>query len=178
MTPQEFIDATPALRTRMLGTAMRYLSEREDAEDVVQEVIISVWERKERFQSADDAHRYAAEAVKNTSLNVLRQRKTHPSASVDYLLETNGLANTDTALAYAEESSGQAEREAASMQDRLMKAVKALPQRDRDLIRLRNIEELPYSDISRLLGISEGAIRTRLSRLRTHLILQMKSNSP
>lgn len=172
MTPQDFIQAVPTLRERMTSTARRYLMEAADAEDVVQDVMIRLWERKERFPSTADMQRYSLEAVKNTALNVLRQRKLHPSTPVEYLLESG--AQSESALSERTELFC-ADDSTLTMEQRLMKAVRRLPQRDRDLIRLRNIEDLPYPDIARLLGLSEVNVRVRLSRLRIALIKQIKS---
>lgn len=179
MTQQDFIDTVPQLRERMIATASRYLPETADAQDVAQDVMIRLWERKERFSSIADLHRYAAEAVKNTSLNILRQRKRYPSSPVEYLLEViaqDGGQASSIAFSTVNEATC-LEDEASSMEQRLMRAVRALPQRDRDLLRLRNVEDLPYPDIAHLLGISEVNVRVRLSRLRIALVQQIKSQS-
>lgn len=177
MTQQDFINAVPQLRERMIATARRYLPEVADGEDVAQDVMIRLWEKKEHFQSIADLHRYSAEAVKNTALNILRQRKMYPSSPVEYLLEKIGQDQGQTSAFYTNSGAFSAENEASSMEQRLMKAVRALPQRDRNLLRLRNVEDLSYPDIAHLLGISEVNVRVRLSRLRIALIQQIKSQS-
>lgn len=188
MTQQDFINAVPQLRERMIATASRYLPEAADGEDVAQDVMIRLWEKKELFQSVAALQRYAAEAVKNTALNILRQRKMHPSSPVEYLLgkidqdREQAIANLSQAGACGDafstvDEATRMEDEASGMEQLLMRAVKALPQRDRDLLRLRNVEDLPYPDIAHLLGISEVNVRVRLSRLRIALIKQIKSQS-
>lgn len=86
MTQQDFIDAVPKLRERMIATAQRYLAEAADGEDVAQEVMIHLWEKKDHFNNETHLQYYAAEVVKNTVLNILRQRKRHPSTPVELLL--------------------------------------------------------------------------------------------
>ena len=50
-----------------------------------------------------------------------------------------------------------------------------LPAADRALLKMRNIDQLSYSQIALMLGTTEGAVRQRISRLRQMLITQMKT---
>ena len=59
--------------------------------------------------------------------------------------------------------------------DRMLKqSIRALSDRHRAIIRMRNVENMPYADIARILGTTESSVRGMISKARTELIKNLK----
>ena len=163
MTTEQFIDFAQRQRPTLLLTARQYLSGAEDAEDAVQEVLMKLWSARGHIDNADDFTKYAVTAVRNTALNVLNEWKHRQTVSIEtheVPVETNG---PDTRL------------EIIERQKHLDHIIARMTVANRTLLKMRNIDQLSYSQIALMLGTSEKAVRIRISRIRQYLVNQIKS---
>jgi RNA polymerase sigma-70 factor (ECF subfamily) len=133
------------------GIAFRVTCERGLAEEVVQDVFTALWERPGAFDPergsvrtwlATLAHRRAVDRVRASER---ARRRDMASATAD-------VADVDVA----------AEGEAADLSARLWAAVDALPDDQRDAVRLAYAEGRTYREVAGLLGIPEGTAKSRL----------------
>jgi len=133
------------------GIAFRVTCERGLAEEVVQDVFTALWERPGAFDPergsvrtwlATLAHRRAVDRVRASER---ARRRELASATAD-------VADVDVA----------AEGEAADVSARLWAAVDALPDDQRDAVRLAYAEGRTYREVAGLLGIPEGTAKSRL----------------
>jgi RNA polymerase sigma-70 factor (ECF subfamily) len=133
------------------GIAFRVTCERGLAEEVVQDVFTALWERPGAFDPdrgsvrtwlATLAHRRAVDRVRASER---ARRRELASATAD-------VADVDVA----------AEGEAADLSARLWAAVDALPEDQRDAVRLAYAEGRTYREVAGLLGIPEGTAKSRL----------------
>ena len=163
MTQQQFIDFAQRQRPALLLTAKQYLSAVEDAEDAVQEVLMKLWSARERIDNADDFSKYALTSVRNTALNILNEQKRRQTVSIDIHEVPNETHGPDTRL------------EALERQQHLDNIISHMPVASRTLLKMRNIDQLSYSQIALMLGTTETAIRIRVSRIRQQLVNQIKT---
>jgi RNA polymerase sigma-70 factor (ECF subfamily) len=133
------------------GIAVRVTCERGLAEEVVQDVFTALWERPAAFDPdrgsvrtwlATLAHRRAVDRVRASE----RARRRELASA------TSDVADVDVA----------AEGEAADLSARLWTAVDALPDDQRDAVRLAYAEGRTYREVADLLGIPEGTAKSRL----------------
>ena len=139
--------------------ALAYLNDTDDAEDVVQETLTKLWQMRDRIDDADKMVHLASVIVKNTSLNVIRNRKNSVEIHYADSLETND---------------AQDELEENETRRLLMKAISQLPDTQRAIIRMRNVEQLSYKEIAQVLGTTESSVRAMICKARTTLMNQMK----
>lgn len=147
---------------RMYSVALRMFGNREDAQDCVQDAMLHIYRALDRFKGQSSFSTWVYRITMNTCLDELRRRKARASTSLDALLE-NGWAPTNE-KDNPEQSAIEAERRRA-----LSKAIQSLPEDMRSVIILREMQGLSYEEISDVLSVNMGTIKSRISRAREKL---------
>ena len=130
------------------------------AEDIVQEVFLKVWEKRESLQMDEAVQSYLYRSCYNTALNLLKQQKRN--TDIDSLeLSVAGADTAEKDLSFLE-----AEAE-------ILKAIDALPPKTKLVFSLSRFEELSYKEIAERLDISVKSVEKHmgiaLQRLRENL---------
>ncbi len=157
------------LRTekQVYNLALSIVKSREDAEDITQETYLKLWRTLPDSKEITAAKRYIFNTARNTAIDLLRKKAKQNEADI-FVITPEGefehdIADTDPASrpdeTYWNNVRAQTVRECIS----------ELPLRMRELITLRDIDELSYSEIAEILGIPEGTVRSGLSRAREKL---------
>lgn len=154
---------------RMLSVARRFLRSEEDARDAVQEAFISAFRSVDRFEGGSRLSTWLHRIVVNAALMKLRTKRRKPEQSIEELLprflEDGHLAQP--ASPWRRDALAGLEREEISAL--VKEKIDALPENHRNVLLLRDIEELDTQETAQLMGISEGAVKTRLHRARLAL---------
>ena len=158
MMTESFMDEVKAVRPTLQSVAREILGSDEEAEDVVQDAMLRLWQLRD--EPIRNVRGFARVVVRNLSLSKVRQRR----VTVD--IARADIANDD-------------ESESAKNEqiDRMMKLVDALPTMQQTVLRMRHMQEMTMADIASLIGTSEAAVRQSLSRARRSIIEQFKSES-
>ena len=142
-------------KDRMFRLALCVLHNNEEAEDIVQEAMLKIWNSKEEIENPAG---YCTIVTKNLSLDRLRQKKNQTDMiQIETIPE---IAETDTPLQTLEKN------EQLNLIERL---IAKLPERKRILIQLRDIEGESYKRIAEMLNITESLVKTDLFRARQEL---------
>jgi RNA polymerase sigma-70 factor (ECF subfamily) len=154
---------------RMLAVARRLLRSEEDARDAVQDAFLSAFRGVERFEGNARLSTWLHRITVNAALMKLRTRRRKPEQPIDELLP--GFLEDGHMRAPAEpwrspELDPIERRQLASLLD---EAIESLPESYRNVLLLRDIEELDTEETARAMGISPGAVKTRLHRARQAL---------
>ena len=152
------MDEVKAVRPTLLSVARGILGSDEEAEDVVQDAMLRLWQLRD--EPIRNVRGFARVVVRNLSLSKVRQRR----VTVD-------IARADVAN---DDESESAKNEQI---DRMMKLVDALPTMQQTVLRMRHMQEMTMADIASLIGTSEAAVRQSLSRARRSIIEQFKTES-
>lgn len=150
MNCDHFLDILLPLQPVMQLTAEKMLHSAEDAEDVVQDTFIGLWESRRKLQHVQNLESYAVQAVKNRCISQLRKRKNTVS-----LADIANLQYDDTAAEVA------LVEERARTIDHLMEQ---LPAMQRQAVQLRYIEHLSHEEMQQRLKMSSSNVYTILSR--------------
>jgi RNA polymerase sigma factor (sigma-70 family) len=126
----------------------RMVVEHEDANDVLQNVFIRVWNGLENFREDSQLYTWLYRIATNECLSYLEQQKRRSSASLDEM-ET-GLSNKVIADKYFDPN---------KLEWKLQLAIQQLPEKQRVVFTLRYYDEMPYEEMSRVLDTSEGALK-------------------
>ncbi len=133
----------------LLGLAALLLDDTASCEDVVQEAFIRVHSARSRVREADKTLAYLRQTVVNLSRSALRRR----------ILGLKLLSKPMPDMASAEEGAyEQLER------DQLIKAMRALQRRQREVLVLRYFADMTEAQVARTLGISIGSVKAYGSR--------------
>jgi RNA polymerase sigma-70 factor (ECF subfamily) len=134
-----------------------------DACDAVQEAMI----RMVRFYADREAHEWAAlfyAILRNCVHDEQRRRKSRGSL-LSWVARLAGRSSADTQPAAEDARHGPAEQaESDERLVRLQQAIAELPDRQREVFLLRNIEELDVAQTGSAMGCSEGSVKTHYSR--------------
>ena len=149
MAPEEFQKLLPRLRPRLLALATRYLGNTDEAEDIVQDAMLKLWLLRQ--QVIGNVEAFALVMVRNMSLNRLRQLHRQETLSDFDRLE---LESTETTADTEEEVT------------RLLRIVETLPERQKIILRMHDLEGMDYDEIARLTGASVASLRQTVSRSR------------
>lgn len=160
MEIHEFIHSVERLRGDLLRQARRLLDSEDDAEDAVQETLIKLWIMKERILNADKMRNMATVVCRNVSLNILRDaRQSVPIETAEVIT----LQGNPQVLLEQQES-----------RQKLKRSIEKLTDEQRAILRMRNVENMTYADIAKIIGSSESSVRGMISKARLALLKQMK----
>lgn len=154
----------------VLGLAVRMLGDRGEAEDVVQDVFITVWRRIPELADPAALRGWLFQIARRQCLIVLRRRRRRRTDPVGDLPEHR--ARVGAALLVGDP---QRVVEAGQGVLELRRALAALPSRQRVVWLLAEVDGLSYGEIGRRVGAGEQAVRGRLSRARASLADLMRA---
>ena len=152
---------------QIFRTALHITQNREDAEDITQDVFFKAFQKLEQFQGNSKFSTWLVRISVNESLMRLRRRKTSRTVSMDQDVETEeGAIPRDFAewRPNPEQIFSQSE-----LGDILRKTIAGLPPGFRTVFTLRDIENLSTEETADALGLSVPAVKSRLLRARLQL---------
>jgi len=140
----------------LVGTAERMLRDRAVAEELVQDVMLELWRRRETLAADGSAQAYLFQATRNRVLNHLRHLKIEQRSEPDVRGESSTTPHADAAVVEEE------------LDVAVQRAVQSLPDRCREVFELSRVHGLKYAEIARQLGISVKTVEAQMGKaLRT-----------
>lgn len=146
---------------RLLRVCERLLGDAEDARDAVQEVFLKVMVKAGGFRPKALVSTWLYRVAVNHCLNVLRRRRLRRWVSLSPAEDEDAAAPLDPA---EERADPHRELDARRRWSRVQRAITALPPSQRAVLVLARFEELSYKEIAETLGITLGAVESRLFR--------------
>lgn len=153
MNQNEFMQLVNPFKDKLFRVAKRLLVSTEEAEDATQEVLVKLWNRNEILEQYNSVEALAMTMTKNFCLDQLKSKR----ASTMKMVHTNF---TDR------EASVQQKVEDRDTWKWVEKIMNDLPEQQKLIVQMRDIEEMEFEEISTILEMNEQAIRTALSRAR------------
>ena len=152
----EYKKIIAVIRPKLLLVAKRITKNSDDAEDVVQEVCLKIWHRRQQFAALDNVKAYSMQMAKNMSIDLIRSRR----------------RISDEELMLTKEDGRQLPDEILEMQEcheAIRRIIKSLPPMQQRILQLKEIEGFDNDEIVKITGISPEAVRNNLSRARKRL---------
>ena len=166
MTLAEFEHIASGLRMKLLSLSLTYFAslseQRNEAEDVVQDVLLKLWSERERLDEIANIEAWAVTIAKNMCVSRLRWLSGHSTVQIaDYEIPTDG---------------GDASRnlEAQERADMLHALFGALPKNTRKIMWLRTVKELSLDEIAVLTGRPKTSVKSTLSMARRIMYDKLK----
>ncbi len=149
MNQETFKNTVFCLKDEMYRFAKRFLVSSDEAEDVVQELMMKFWQLKDKLGEYGNLKSFAMKCVKNECLNRLKHH--------DVKL---GFANLQVS------QSEQYKPEVNNLKEQIINFINQLPEKQKMVIHLKDVEEYDVAEISELLEMEENAVRVNLMRAR------------
>jgi len=143
------------------NVAFRIVQNREDAQEVTQEVFISVYRNIKNFRFQAKLKTWIHRITVNKAINCTKKESKVKNKTVDYM----DASIADNSLNPLDEKSEREDKEGM-----INKLLEALTPEQRACIVLRNIEGLSYKEIAQVLNIGINAVRSRLKRAREKVL--------
>ena len=159
MKQQEFLETVLPIKDKLFRIAKRLLVSKDEAEDAVQEVFLKLWKGKEKINQYRSAEAFAITMTKNYCLDRLKSRQ----ASNLKIVHSNyeGTQNLEKQI------------EASDGVEKVFEIMNTLPDLQKLVLHLRDVEQQEFSEIAKTLNITETAVRVNLSRARKKVRDQM-----
>ena len=153
MNQNDFVLLINTFKDKVFRLAKRLLISTEEAEDAVQEVMVKLWYKNESLGNYNNIEAVAMTMTKNYCLDQLKSKRagniqithtnyTNREAGLDKIVEDNDSLNW------------------------VEKSINQLPEQQRLILQLRDIEQYDFEEIAKIMSMNETAIRVALSRAR------------
>ena len=153
MKQTEFLNIVLPFKDKLFRMAKRLLVSTEEAEDATQEILIKLWDKKNKMETYNNVEAFAMTMTKNFCLDRLKSKQ----AGNLKLVHSN---YTDSS------TSPQSDLEAKDSISWVERIMSELPEQQKMVLQLRDVEQYEYEEIEKLLDMKPTAIRVALSRAR------------
>ena len=150
-----FRDDILPLKNQLFRLALRITLNRFEAEDIVQDTLIKVWNRRSDWEDIDSIEAFSLTICRNLSLDRIKKKENDNN--------------------YLEDVKGVEPLSSSNPQDRMIQAdrvnlirqiVDSLPEKQRSCMQLRDFEGKPYKEIAVILDITEEQVKVNIFRAR------------
>jgi RNA polymerase sigma factor (sigma-70 family) len=156
MNLQEFQTKVYPLKNKLFRFAKRMLDHHEEAEDIVQETFIKLWNRREKLDEYRSVEALAMITTKNLCLDKIKAKR--------YPVE-----NMENHRQFIENMPAETKVDHSDLIGGIHTAMKLLPEQQQMIIHLRDIEGYEFDEIAEIVDMNENAIRVALSRARKRI---------
>ena len=134
--------------------SVHFLKDEDEGRDIVQDVMLKLWQKKEELDQIDNIEAYAMRMTRNRCLDILRKKRIVPvDGEADYGLED--VTPDIHSRIELSETAGQ-----------IRTLIGQLNGLQRKVMELRDIEQLSYKEIAEITNLKINAVRVNLSRAR------------
>ncbi len=153
MTQTEFLKTVMPFKDKLFRMAKRLLVSTEEAEDATQEVLMKLWAGKRNMGRYNNVEAFAMTMTKNFCLDRLKSKQ-----SGNLKLVHSNYADSQSSL--------QRQLEAEDSVAWIERIMQELPEQQRMILQLRDVEAYEYEEIEAMLDMKPTAVRVALSRAR------------
>jgi len=160
---------------RLLRFAQEYVLNREDAENIIQDVFLTLWERRDDLKIHISLASYLFVLIKNRCIDYLRRKK-HAALGLQRMQED--FTYEQQMKLYSLEVIDQAFTSGIDIDQIITRAIDTLPPKCREIFVLNKIEGKKYREIAGQLNLSESTIENQLGIALRKLREQLKDYMP
>ena len=162
MKKLSFRDDVLPLKDKIFRLALRITLSRAEAEDIVQDVLIKVWNRRDDLAEVDSIEAYSLTVCPNLSLDRL-QRKENDNVNLD-----------DAPPTEADDAPPDLQMIRNERIDNIKRLIERLPIPQRAAMQLRDMEGKTYKEISAITGQTEEQVKVNIFRARQYIRKQIE----
>ncbi len=167
MVARDFKTSVLPVSKKLLRFATHFLKDEELARDAVQDVFLKLWQKRETLHEVNNIEAFAMQMTRNRCLDMLRNNRMVP---IDE--ETERRLKAKTVDVHSKVELSETANQIAGL-------ISKLPDLQRNVMQMRDMEQLSYEEIAEVTGLQVNAIRVNLSRARKKVrdeFLKMNAN--
>ncbi|HBL78001.1 MAG: hypothetical protein A2W90_01155 [Bacteroidetes bacterium GWF2_42_66] len=154
MTAKDFKIHILPVSNKLLRFAIQFLKDDEQAKDVVQDVFLKLWQKREELAKVENVEAFAMRMVRNRCLDMIRLNRSVPVEDDKIRRLNDGKSDPDREMDLSETAL------------LVRNAIEKLPEVQRQVMWLRDIEQMEYEEIAGITEMEINALRVNLSRAR------------
>ena len=169
-----YVELVNRYKDRLLNFVFQFLGDIEQAEDVVQDTMLRLYEKKHYYKEIAKFSTWLYTIARNLANTELRKKKKRKTTYLSQLSKERQFEIP--AIQDDVDQSLQNE----FINDRIQSAINNLPEHSKVVIILRDIQELSYEEISNIVEVPLGTIKSRINRARIQLqaeLIDLKQNN-
>jgi RNA polymerase sigma-70 factor (ECF subfamily) len=153
MNPEEFKIQVLPLKHKLYRLSLRLLGRVEEAEDSVQDALVKLWNRREELNNYSSIEAFAMAITKNLCLDRIRSKSFRTERLSDRQMQ-------------AVRQDPEELLEKADFTVFVRKIIEGLPEQQKAIMHMRDIEGMEYDQIAEVMALNVNAVRVNLSRAR------------
>ena len=157
MNQEQFKNTVFVHKDKFFRFARRIVVSEDEANDVVQDVLMKLWDKRNELQAIDNIEAYGMRMVNNQCLSRLRKEEVR-----DKFRNTNRSGDSN-------------EFDLEEIKPIILNLINQLPEKQRKVIHLRDVEEYELKEISLMLEMDDTAVRVNLTRARQKIKDQLNT---
>jgi RNA polymerase sigma-70 factor (ECF subfamily) len=161
MTVEEFTHQLLPLKDKLFRFSFRLLGNRDDAQDAVQDVYVKMWKMRDRLKEIRSQEALMMTTTRNLCLDRLKSK-------------SNKFITLHEEFGRGSEITPQSQIEETDMLQWVKKEINLLPEQQKTLLHLRDMEQLEFEEIAQITGFDMNYIRVNLSRARKKIRERIK----
>ena len=164
-----YIELVNRYRDRLINFVYPFLGDFEQAEDVVQETMLKLYEKKHYYREIAKFSTWIYTIARNLANTELRKKKRRKTTYISRMTKDDRQYDIPAVQADLNQN-----LQNEFIRDRIHAAIKELPEHFKTVIILRDIQELSYDDISNIVGVPLGTVKSRINRARLQLQAELQ----
>ena len=149
MTQEIFRDSVFCLKDEMYRFAKKFVVSSDEAEDVVQDLMLKFWQMKDKMSDYGNLKSFVMRCVKNECLNRLKHDEVKRSFAQLQIHQND-----------------RCRPEVNNMKELVLEYIGTLPEKQKAVIHLKDVEEYDIPEIAEIMQMEENAVRVNLMRAR------------
>lgn len=155
MDLRAFEESVLPTKNKLFRFALRFVADEEEAKDIVQEVFIRVWNNRGQTQEVRNWEAWCMRITRNLALDRLRMSGQKRTRTFDGTFDLQ-----------ADSLSPHESTELGESVDKVEQVIASLPEKQRQVIHLRDVEGYSYQEICEILGLDMNQVKVNLFRAR------------
>ena len=164
-----YVELVNRYKDKLLNFVFQFLGDIEQAEDVVQDTMIRLYEKKHYYKEIAKFSTWIYTIARNLANTELRKRKRRKTTYLSHLSKEERQFEIPAVQDDVDQSLHN-----EFINDRIQSAINNLPEHFKLVIILRDIQELSYDDISNIVEVPLGTIKSRINRARIQLQAELQ----
>jgi RNA polymerase sigma-70 factor (ECF subfamily) len=157
MNAEQYEAVFNKMKDKLYRYALRFVKDVEAAEDVVQDVMYKLWQKRQEADGIENLEAWLMVLTRNRSLDILRKEK-------------DNMVNIDEAYTVSDTAPiPDKQMENADLMTQLNECLNQLPEKQRTIFHLREIEQMSYDEICQATGFNLDDVKVSLFRARKHI---------
>ncbi|SFW27632.1 RNA polymerase sigma-70 factor [Cellulophaga fucicola] len=151
--PKAFKDLFDMFYMPLCVYSLKFSDSYDFSEDIVQDLFVTIWNKKIYLQVEGSIRSYLFKAVKNNTLQALKKKDRYNFEKLDAVVESFILEEKENDIEAIEKA-----------QKKLLQEIEALPEKSKEVFKAIVLENLKYKEVALQLGVTVNTVKTHYSR--------------